>query len=74
MRIYLVAKQNGYKNIISVSLGSRVHSYKHNDIAKDVINELNELVNKYDIGFNFVLLNKIIRYFILLICYNRFRK
>ena len=40
-----------YKNVVSVSLGTGVHGYKHNDIAKQVIERLNYLVKKYNIDF-----------------------
>lgn len=53
--IFLSTKKNGYKNIVSVSLGTGVHGYKHNNIAKEVIVKLNELVKKYDIDFTLVL-------------------
>ena len=53
--IFFSAKKKGYKNIVSVSLGTGVHGYKHNDIAKDIIIRLNELVKKYDIDFTLVL-------------------
>jgi len=57
-KIFIESDKKGYKNIISVSLGTGVHGYKHNDIAGDIINKLNELVKKYDINFTLVLLNE----------------
>lgn len=54
-KIFECAKEKGYKNIVSVSLGTGVHGYKHNDIAKDVVIRLEKLVNKYDISFTLVL-------------------
>lgn len=53
--IFFEAKKKGYKSIISVSLGSGINGYKHNDIARVVISKLKELVNKYDIDFMLVL-------------------
>lgn len=53
--IFLSAKKKDYKSIVSVSLGTGVHGYKHNYIAKDIIIKLNELVKKYDIDFTLVL-------------------
>lgn len=53
--IFIEAKKKGYKSIISVSLGSGINGYKHNDIAKVIISKLNELVNKYNIDFMLVL-------------------
>lgn len=54
-KIFECAKEKCYKNIVSVSIGTGVHGYKHNDIAKDVVIRLEELVNKYDISFTLVL-------------------
>ena len=53
--IFECVKEKKYKSIVSVSLGTGVHGYKHNDIAKDVVNKLNELVKEYDIDFTIVL-------------------
>ena len=53
--IFLSAKKKSYKSIVSVSLGTGVHGYKHNDIAKDIVVRLNELVKEYDIDFTLVL-------------------
>ena len=57
-KIVIEAKKNMYKGIISVSLGTGAHGYKHNDIAKKVVDLLNYLVLKYDIDFTLVLPNK----------------
>mgnify|MGYP001025817232 CR=1 FL=1 len=54
-KIFLLAKEKEYKSIISVSLGTGVHGYKHNDIAKNIIVRLNKLVKEYDIDFTLVL-------------------
>ena len=54
-KIFISAKEKGYKSIASVSLGTGVHGYKHNDIAKDIVIRLNELVKEYDIDFTLVL-------------------
>lgn len=56
--IFIAAKNKGYKNIISVSLGTGIHGYKHNEIAINVINELKYLVKEYDINFTLVLANE----------------
>lgn len=53
--IFIKAKEKNYKNIISVSIGTGVHGYKHNDIAKYINERLKYLVNKYDIEFTLVL-------------------
>ena len=64
-KIVISAKDKGYKNIISVSIGTGVHGYKHNDIAKHIVNKLNELINIYDIDFTLVLPSEEIkRYYI----------
>ena len=60
-QIIIKAKTNMYKSIISVSLGTGVHGYKHNDIAKQVIERLSYLVNKYNINFTLVLPNEEIK-------------
>lgn len=57
-QIIIKAKTNMYKSIISVSLGTGVHGYKHNDVAKKVIELLNYLVLKYNIDFTLVLPNE----------------
>lgn len=57
-KIVIEAKKNMYKSIISISLGTGTHGYKHNDIAKKVVNLLNYLVLKYDIDFTLVLPNE----------------
>lgn len=59
--IFLSAKKKDYKSIVSVSLGTGVHGYKHNDIAKDIVIRLNELVKEYDIDFTLVLPNEEIK-------------
>lgn len=56
--IFISAKEKDYKNIISVSIGTGVHGYKHNDIGKIVVNKLEILVKKYDIDFTLVLPNE----------------
>ena len=57
--IFRCSKVEGYKNIISPSLGTGVHGYKYNEIEKDLINKLNELVKEYNINFNLVIKEKI---------------
>lgn len=59
--IFISAKEKDYKNIVSVSIGTGVHGYKHNDIAKQLIERLNILVNKYNIDFTLVLPNEEIK-------------
>lgn len=60
-KIVIEAKKNMYKSIISVSLGTEVQGYKHNDISKKVVDLLNYLVLKYDIDFTLVLPNEEIK-------------
>ena len=57
-KIILEAKNNFYKSIISVSLGTGIHGYKHNDIAKQVVERLDYLSKRYDIDFTLVLPNE----------------
>ncbi len=57
-QIIIKAKTNMYKSIISVSLGTGIHGYKHSDVAKRVIELLNYLVLKYNIDFTLVLPNE----------------
>ena len=57
-KIVIEAKKNMYKSIISVSLGTEAQGYKHNDIAKKVVELLNYLVLKYDIDLTLVLTNE----------------
>lgn len=56
--IFIKAKEKNYKNIVSVSLGTGLHCYKHNEVGKEVVNKLCELVSKYDIIFSLVLANE----------------
>lgn len=58
INVFKEAKRREYKNIVSVSLGTGAHGYKHNEVAKEVINIINVLVNEYDISFNLVLPNE----------------
>ena len=59
--IFISVKERDYKNIISVSIGTGIHGYKHNDIAKQVIERLSYLVDKYNIDFTLVLPNEEIK-------------
>ncbi|MDD2505124.1 MAG: macro domain-containing protein [Bacilli bacterium] len=54
-KIFTVAKDNKYNNIVSVSIGTGVHGYKHKEIVKKVIQKINRLVIKYNINFTLVL-------------------
>ncbi len=60
-KIVIKAKNNMYKSIISVSLGTEAQCYKHNDIAKKVVELLSYLVLKYDVDFTLVLPNEEIK-------------
>ena len=53
--VFSVAKEKGYNNIISVSIGTGVHGYKHNMVGKVVMQELKYLTKKYNINFTLVL-------------------
>lgn len=54
-KIIMEAMRNMYKSIISVSLGTGIHGYKHKDIAKQVVDRLDWLAKIYDINFTLVL-------------------
>lgn len=56
--IFKITKENDYKNIISVSLGTGIHGYKHNEVAKAIIQLIKYLANKLDINFILVLQSK----------------
>lgn len=56
--IFKTIKEKGYKDILSVSLGTGVHGYNHQEIANDIINLLKTLVNEYDVNFTLVLFDK----------------
>lgn len=56
--IFDEAKKHNYKNIISVSLGTGIHGYKHIDIGNKVAKKLELLVKTYDIDFMLVLPNE----------------
>ncbi len=60
-QIVTKAKINMYKSIVSVSLGTGIHGYKHNDVAKRIIELLSYLVLKYNIDFTLVLPNEEIK-------------
>ncbi len=60
-KIFECGVEKVYKNIVSVSIGTGIHGYKHIDIAKDVVIKLKKLVNKYDISFTLVLPNEDIK-------------
>lgn len=55
INLFEVAKEKEYKNIISVSLGTGIHGYKHNEIAKDIIELITNLVSENDINFILIL-------------------
>lgn len=55
INIFISAKEKDYKSIVSASIGTGTHGYKHSDIANNVISILNDLVYKYDVGFTLVL-------------------
>lgn len=62
--IFINAKEKGYKNIISVSIGTGIHGYKHNEIGNILTNKLNELTIKYNINFTLVISNEMyIKYY-----------
>lgn len=60
-KIILETKKYNYSKIVSVSLGTGINGYKHNDIAKILIERLDYLVSKYNIEFVLVLPNEEIK-------------
>lgn len=56
--VFKIARERDYKNIISVSLGTGIHGYKHTEISKDIIQLIMNLVNKLNITFVLVLPNE----------------
>ena len=56
--IFINAKEKEYKSIVSVSIGTGIHGYKHSDIANNVVSILNDLVYRYNIDFSLVLPNE----------------
>ena len=60
-QIVTKAKTNMYKSIVSVSLGTGIHGYKHSDVVKRIIELLKYLVLKYNIDFTLVLPNEEIK-------------
>lgn len=57
-KIFITAKEHGYNKLVSVSLGTGVHGYKHEIIGKEVYTKLIELTGKYDIFFTLVIYDK----------------
>lgn len=55
--IFSISKQKGYKSILSVSIGTGVHGYKHNEVALSIIPLLYNLVEEFNINFTLVLPN-----------------
>ncbi len=51
-------KENNYKKVLIPSLGTGFHGYKHNEVAKEVINVLNNFCNNNDIDIYFINLNQ----------------
>ncbi|MDD3453564.1 MAG: macro domain-containing protein [Bacilli bacterium] len=57
-QIFSISKQKGYKTILSVSIGTGVHGYKHNEVGLNIIPLLYYLVEKFNINFTLVLSNE----------------
>ena len=53
--IFEVAYEKGYKTILSVSIGTGVHGYKHEEVAASVISIINILTKQFGINFILVL-------------------
>jgi len=50
-----VASEKGYKNIVTVSLGTGVHGYKHEDVAKPVLGLIKDYLKHSDASFSITL-------------------
>ena len=53
--IFECIKNTKYKTVISISLGTGIHGYKHDMIGKLVSNHIKYLTDKFDIDFTLVL-------------------
>ncbi len=59
--IFKEAKFNNYNNLVSTSIATGMHGYKHEEIAASVTKHIKELVEKYDINFTLVLVDQNIK-------------
>lgn len=59
--IFMEASEKGYKTILSVSIGTGIHGYIHEEIAGSVISTIQALTEQCDIDFILVLPNEEIR-------------
>lgn len=59
-KIFESANKKNYRNILTVSIGTGVHGYSHNDVAKVIIEAINELTIKYNINCIMVLPDDVI--------------
>jgi len=53
--IFEIAYEKGFKSLLSVSIGTGVHGYKHEEVAHSVISIINILTKQFDIDFILVL-------------------
>lgn len=53
--IFMEADKKGYKSILSVSIGTGVHGYKHENIATTIISIIRILTEQFGIDFILVL-------------------
>ncbi len=56
--IFKVAKEGGYKNIISPILGTGIHGYKEKEVIKEVLRKLKKLAKNYKINFYLIIFKK----------------
>lgn len=71
--IFIEAYQRGYKSLLSVSIGTGVHGYKHSEIALQLVPQLKEFSKKYNINFILVLpSDEIAKIYLNILNYNRF--
>lgn len=56
-KLFQEADKKNYKDMISVSLGTGVHGYRHANVTEPVMHKLVELTAKYHVNFGLVLPN-----------------
>lgn len=59
--IFKKANDNGYKKIISISLGCGINGYQHKEIGNIIYNKLKSLTKDYNIKFCLVLESDILK-------------
>ena len=63
LMILNMADENEYKDVISVSVGTGVHGYKHEIHGPMVSKFLKENISKYNVNFTLVVPNEALKYY-----------